>query len=128
MAAFQSLGDRQQQTDTNVGSPEKSFPCSGEECGIDSGDRAFYDFEDLALHSRASHAVAPVARMAPVQRADWVKFTQGLRQAGLAAYKAAQTKDSDKIIEVAGTVSDACAACHDIYREKKAGPQDRCLP
>ncbi|MEP7310881.1 MAG: hypothetical protein ABJA98_35740 [Acidobacteriota bacterium] len=64
----------------------------------------------------------------PVQRADWVKYTQGLRTAGLAAYKAAQSKDQDKIVEVAGSVSDACAACHDVYREKKNGDQDRCLP
>ena len=49
---------------------------------------------------------------APVQRADWIKFTQGLRTAGLAAYKAAQSKDPDKMVDVAGTVADACAACH----------------
>ena len=65
---------------------------------------------------------------APVQRADWVKFTQGLRDAGMAAYKAAQSKNTDAIVDVSGTVSDACSACHDVYREKKGGPQDRCLP
>jgi hypothetical protein len=65
---------------------------------------------------------------APVQRADWVKYTQGLRSAGLAVYKAAQSKSQDAMVDVAGTVSDACAACHDVYREKKTGPQDRCLP
>jgi hypothetical protein len=65
---------------------------------------------------------------APVRRADWVKYTNGLRDAGLAAYKAAQTKSQDAMVEVAGQVSDACAACHDVYREKKTGPQDRCLP
>jgi hypothetical protein len=65
---------------------------------------------------------------APVQRADWLKYTEGVRVAGLAVYKAAQTKSSDAIVDVAGTLSDACAACHDVYREKKTGPQDRCLP
>jgi len=65
---------------------------------------------------------------APVQRADWLKYTQGLRTAGLAVYKAAKTKNPDAIVEVAGMVSDACAACHDVYREKKTGEQDRCLP
>ncbi len=64
----------------------------------------------------------------PIQRADWVKYTQGLRSAGLAVYKAAQSKSQDAMVDVAGTVSDACAACHDVYREKKTGPQDRCLP
>jgi hypothetical protein len=64
----------------------------------------------------------------PVRRPDWVKYTQGLRDAGRAAYKAAQTKSQDAMVDVAGKVSDACASCHDVYREKKAGPQDRCLP
>jgi hypothetical protein len=65
---------------------------------------------------------------APVQRADWVKFTAGLRKAGLDAYAAAKKKNTDAIVEVAGTVSDACQACHDVYREKKGGVKDRCLP
>jgi hypothetical protein len=65
---------------------------------------------------------------APVQRADWVKYVQGLREAGRAAYKAAQSKSTDNMVDVSGTVSDACAACHDVYREKKGGLQDRCLP
>jgi hypothetical protein len=67
-------------------------------------------------------------RLAPVQRADWVKFTAGLRKAGLDAYAAAKKKNTDAIVEVAGTVSDACQACHDVYREKKGGEKDRCLP
>jgi hypothetical protein len=67
-------------------------------------------------------------KLAPVQRADWVKYTAGLRKAGLDAYAAAKKKDTDAIVNVAGTVSDACQACHDVYREKKGGVKDRCLP
>jgi hypothetical protein len=67
-------------------------------------------------------------KLAPVQRADWVKYTAGLRKAGLDAYAAAKKKDKDAIVDVAGTVSDACQACHDVYREKKGGEKDRCLP
>jgi hypothetical protein len=78
----------------------------------------------IALPGRMCSNGKPV----PVQRADWVKYTQGLRTAGLAAYKAAQSKDQDKMVDVAGSISDACAACHDVYREKKTGEQDRCLP
>jgi cytochrome c553 len=65
---------------------------------------------------------------APVQRADWIKFAQQLRDAGLAAYKAAQSKSQDAMVEAAGTVADACSACHEVYRDKKAGLQDRCVP
>jgi hypothetical protein len=65
---------------------------------------------------------------APVTRPDWIKFTQGLRDAGLAAYKAAQSKNQDAMVDASGTVADACSACHDVYREKKGGLPDRCKP
>src|ERR1700733_10249012 len=37
----------------------------------------------------------------PVTNADWPKLVQGLRDAGMAAYKAAQTKNQDKILDAA---------------------------
>lgn len=67
-------------------------------------------------------------RPAPVGRTDWVKYAQGLRDAGMAAYKAAQSKSQDAMVDASGTVAEACSACHDVYREKKSGVQDRCLP
>jgi hypothetical protein len=87
----------------------------------------------LAL-AEAANLVALPGRMcsngkpAPIQRADWVKDTQALRDAGLAAYKAAQSKSQDAMVDVAGKVADACSSCHDVYREKKGGIPDRCLP
>jgi hypothetical protein len=65
---------------------------------------------------------------APITRPDWIKFTQGLRDAGLAAYKAAQSKNQDAMVDASGTVADACSACHEVYREKKGGLPDRCKP
>jgi hypothetical protein len=64
----------------------------------------------------------------PIRRADWIRDVQKLREAGREAYKAAQKKDKDAIVDVSGTISDACSACHDVYREKKGGVSDRCLP
>ena len=32
------------------------------------------------------------------------------------------------MVDVSGNVSDACASCHNVYREKKGGEKDRCLP
>jgi hypothetical protein len=55
---------------------------------------------------------------APVQSADWQKFVQGLRAAGLEAYKAAQTKKVDAFLDVADHMTLACGNCHDVYREK----------
>jgi cytochrome c556 len=61
----------------------------------------------------------------PVNNADWPKLVQGLRDAGIAAYKAAQSKNQDKILDAADVMTTACANCHDKYREKPT-PADRC--
>ena len=61
----------------------------------------------------------------PIQNADWSKFVQELRDAGMAAYAAAQTKDQDKMTDAAGVMTNACAHCHFRYREKR-NPADRC--
>jgi hypothetical protein len=54
----------------------------------------------------------------PVQNADWQMFVQGLRAAGMATYKAGQSKNMDAVVEVSDTVATACMNCHDVYREK----------
>lgn len=61
----------------------------------------------------------------PLKNPDWAKFVQELRDAALTTYKAAQSKDQDKITDASGTLSEACANCHDKYREKK-DMADRC--
>ncbi len=87
----------------------------------------------LALSESANLVMMP-GRMCsngkpvPIGRADWVKDVQKLREAGRAAYAAAKKKDTEAMVDVSGTISDACSACHDVYREKKGGIQDRCLP
>jgi hypothetical protein len=60
----------------------------------------------------------------PVTNPDWVKFVQELRDAGMTAYAAAQTKDQDKMTDAAGVMTAACMHCHVKYREKR--PADRC--
>ena len=66
---------------------------------------------------------------APVQNADWQQFVRGLRDAGMAAYKAGQSKNMDMVVEAADTVTTACMNCHDVYREKtpaQGGMAGRC--
>jgi len=63
----------------------------------------------------------------PLNRDDFKKYAEGLREAGRAALKAAQSKNLDAMVEVSGTVADACAACHEVYRDKgPAGSPERC--
>lgn len=94
-----------------------------------------------AAVENASLALAEVANLltvprvcsngkpAPVQNADWQKFVQGLRAAGVEAYKAAQAKKTDAFLDVADHVTLACSNCHDVYREKteqQGGLKARC--
>jgi hypothetical protein len=65
-------------------------------------------------------------RNVPVRNADWAKLVQGLRDAGMTSYKAAQAKDQDKILDAADAITTACANCHDKYREKP-NLADRCM-
>jgi hypothetical protein len=86
----------------------------------------------LALSETANLIMIP-GRMcengkpAPVDREDYRKFAQVLADAGQAAYKAAQSKNLDAMVDVSGTVSEACAMCHEIYRDKPDNSQ-RCIP
>jgi len=66
-------------------------------------------------------------RPVPLDREDYRKFAAGLAEAGKAAYKAAQSKNIDAMVDVSGTVSDACSACHEVYREKP-DLKNRCIP
>ena len=61
----------------------------------------------------------------PMNNPDWPKFVQGLRDAGMKAYAATQSKDQDKILDAADTMTTACANCHDKWREKPS-LGDRC--
>jgi hypothetical protein len=84
----------------------------------------------LALYEAANLLTIPGrkcsnGRAVPLQNPDWSKFVQGLRDAGLAAYKAAQSKNQDKILDAADVMTTACANCHDKYREKPT-PAARC--
>jgi hypothetical protein len=76
----------------------------------------------LALAESANLLIVPGrmcqnGRPAPIQNADWQKWVEGLRAAGMTAYKAAQSKNQDAIVDAAGEVADACANCHNKYRD-----------
>ncbi len=49
-------------------------------------------------------------------QADWIKDAKLLADAGNAAYKAAQAKDSTALVAVAGALDASCTTCHKQYR------------
>jgi hypothetical protein len=84
----------------------------------------------LALSETANLLLIPGrvcenGKPAPVEREDFVRFARGLADAGKAAYDAARSRNLDAMVDVSGTVSDACAQCHEVYRDKE-DPKDRC--
>lgn len=85
---------------------------------------------EAALLLTVPGRVCSNGRPVPLTNADWVKFVQGLRQSGIAAFKAAQTKNQDKMLDAADAVTSACANCHNVYREKtpeQGGLAGRCM-
>jgi hypothetical protein len=63
----------------------------------------------------------------PIHEETYRKAAQGLADAGHAAYKAAQSRNLDAMVEVSEVVSLACSNCHEPYRDFD-NPQDRCTP
>ena len=61
----------------------------------------------------------------PVKNADWTKFVQEVRDAGMTAYAAAQSKNMDKMIDAASVMTTSCAHCHNKYRDRRKF-EDRC--
>lgn len=55
---------------------------------------------------------------APTARADFQKFAQGLRDASKKIYDLAKTKNMEKVSDAANDLADACAACHEVYRDR----------
>jgi hypothetical protein len=84
----------------------------------------------LALAESANLLSIPERRCsngAPVPTKDpaWAMFVQEVRDASMKAYKAAQAKDQDKMIDLSETLSAACAGCHRKWRDRRAS-DNRC--
>ena len=84
----------------------------------------------LALSESANLLLIPGRNCAnglpvPMNNPDWPKFVQELRDAAMKAYKAAQSKNQDQMVDAADTLAAACANCHKKWREKPR-LADRC--
>lgn len=55
-------------------------------------------------------------RDVPLGNADWAPLVKGLRDASMAAYKAALTKDMDNMLQASDVLAASCSNCHNKYR------------
>ena len=53
-----------------------------------------------------------------VEDADWIRFVDDYREKSVAAYEAALTKNQDAMVDASGSLSEACLACHRVYRRE----------
>jgi len=65
----------------------------------------------------------------PVDQEDFKKWAADLGAVGAEIQKwgEAKTFNQEKVDELTGKLSDACAACHDKYRNTPKEPADRCM-
>jgi hypothetical protein len=69
----------------------------------------------------------------PLNDEVFKKGVAALRSVSDEIYKAAQAKNQDAMLDVSDKLTQACATCHDVYRDKivngkPAGMEDRCTP
>jgi cytochrome c556 len=63
----------------------------------------------------------------PIDRADFQAAVKNMRKAALVALEAARARNLEQAIEATNTVADACATCHEPYRDKgDADGPERC--
>jgi mono/diheme cytochrome c family protein len=91
------------------------------------------DYAAVAIAESAPLMLTPGRRCengkpVPVDRADWIKFTQDLAEAGRAAYKASQTRNQQTVSDISGQLSDSCLHCHQVYRDRRGGGAAHCTP
>jgi hypothetical protein len=65
-------------------------------------------------------------RDVPLANADWAQMVKGLRDASMFAYKAALTKDRDKMLQASDVLATSCSNCHNKYRP--GATANRCRP
>lgn len=107
--------------------------------GIYSGWQ-LVDYAAISIAEAAPLLLTPDRRCengkpVPVDRADWIKYTNEMIEAGRAAYQASQSRNQDAVIEVTEKLADSCLHCHEVYRDKPGGstidPSNkaaRCVP
>ena len=57
-------------------------------------------------------------RDVPLAKPDWPRLVNQLREAGMVAFKAAQSKNLDNMIKATDVLNTSCQECHNKYRPR----------
>lgn len=122
--------------DQDPAKPDKELPSAEVFSGTYGGWEAVENAA-IALGESASLVALPGrvcanGRPVPLGDPEFQQALQGLRDVAALSLKAAQSKNKDAMVDVADRMSSACAACHDVYRDKivngkPAGLAARCV-
>jgi len=98
------------------------------------------DYAALALAESAPLLLTPGRRCqngrpVPVDRPDWIKYTQEMAEVGREAYRISQTRNQQAVSDFTEKLADTCFQCHRVYRDKRgfrqgdpAAAAARCTP
>ncbi len=56
-------------------------------------------------------------RLAPVNDPDWIRYTEDMIAVARKTLRVSQTRNQEAVSDATGDLSDACAACHQAYRD-----------
>jgi hypothetical protein len=112
---------------------QESNPYAGTYGGWEAVENA-----SIALAEAANLVALPGRNCAngkpvPLNDPTFQKGLAALREVSMASYKAAQEKKLDAFLDISDKVTQACATCHDVYRDtivdgKPVGIEGRCTP
>ena len=86
----------------------------------------------MAIAEAATNLVTVPGRLCsngqpvPLNQPDFIKAAAAVREAALASYKAAKAKDQEAVAKSTDDLTDACDACHSVYRDVAGGVPNRC--
>ena len=127
------------------GAPQATFQAQDNFSWVDWGAGIYsgwqiVDYAAIALAEASPLFLTPGrlcenGQPVPVEREDWIRYTEEMVEAGKAAYRAAQTRDQAAVSEVTNVIAEACYNCHEAYRDKPGGSTEdpsnkaaRCIP
>jgi len=81
---------------------------------VDNAAVALADISPLMLNADLR---CENGRPAPVTDPEWIRFTEQMITVSKQIYRLSQTRNQEAVSDATGDLSDACAACHQAYRD-----------